>query len=76
MGDPGYLVFPREYWSGWAVKVHQGQRRGQAAFNTIHELWPEVADSLRGSVYDPFYNDSKMDAFLDEVMERLTRPKH
>ena len=70
-----YVTFPREYWTAYAVRVtDQGQREGQAAFNAVYELWPNVADSLRGTSYDPFYDDSRKDAFLDIVLERLTNP--
>lgn len=77
MSDPfvGRLVFPREYWLAYGRNVTTlGQRKGQAAFNAVHELWPDVANALRGSSYDPFYNDSKKDVFLDIVLERLTNP--
>lgn len=76
MADPlvGRLVFPREYWMAYARHKNNGQRQGQATFNAIHELWPDVANALRGSSYDPFYNDAKTDQFLDVVIERLTNP--
>ena len=70
-----FWTFPREYWLTYGRNIERGQRQGQAAFNAIHEFWPDIANSLRGSSYDPFYNDSRKDAFLNIVLERLTNPK-
>lgn len=44
-----------------------GLRKGQALFNKLDEINPELADSLRGSVVDPFYRDERIPAFLSEV---------
>lgn len=48
------------------------QRVGQSIFNACHELYPEVAEDLRASACDPFYTDSKIDAFLQQVDEKLS----
>lgn len=44
-----------------------GLRKGQVLFNKLHEINPELANSLRGSVVDPFYRDERIPAFLSEV---------
>jgi len=45
-------------------------RRGQAVFNTAYRLWPKVADDLRGTPEDCFYDDSKINDFV-AGLERL-----
>lgn len=69
-----YWTFPREYWLAFGKYRNRGQRHGQATFNAVYELWPNVANSLRGSTFDPFYDDSKVDLFLDSVLDQLTKP--
>lgn len=46
-------------------------RPGQAAFNTVFLREPEIADAIRGTSADPFYNDDNLDAFWTEVMMLL-----
>jgi hypothetical protein len=46
------------------VRHNDFWRKGQAAFNIAYEMWPEVANKARGSLFDPFNNDSKLDDFL------------
>lgn len=46
-------------------------RRGQALFNACLELYPDIANQLRGTDCDPFHNDKRIDAFLGRVQERL-----
>ena len=36
-------------------------RKGQAYFNYLYQLHPDVADEIRGTEYDPFYADHKKD---------------
>lgn len=44
-----------------------GQRQGQYAFNKLYEMNPTIASKIRGTEFDPFYNDSRISLFLDEV---------
>lgn len=46
------------------------ERRGQAYFNVLHDERPDIAQELVGGPLDPFYDDSKLDAFLAAVAER------
>lgn len=39
------------------------QRVGQKAFNDLHAIDPEIADLIRGTTDDPFYDDSRLDRF-------------
>lgn len=46
------------------------QRLGQAAFNAVYEVDPEIANQLRGTDKDCFYFDSRIDEFMKVVYER------
>ena len=39
------------------ISMHPSWRYGQAVFNTLYEINPSLADSIRGSDVDPFYAD-------------------
>lgn len=43
-------------------------RKGQAYFNALYEIYPEVADLIRGTDADPFYTDNRLAAFYDAIM--------
>lgn len=38
-------------------------RTGQCCFNVLYELYPELANQLRGTEADPYYRDTDEDAF-------------
>lgn len=42
-------------------------RPGQAAYNALHSIEPEIADLIRGSLKDPFYDDSRLPDFWAEL---------
>lgn len=50
-----------------AVKVHPEWRRGQAYFNTLVEVRPDIAEKVRGTVVDCFYQDRLIPGFLNVV---------
>ena len=43
------------------------QRIGQALFNGLYAVRPDIADAIRGSDTDPFHDDSRLPAFLAEL---------
>jgi hypothetical protein len=43
---------------------------GQAYFNTLADVRSDLADLVRGSHLDPYYNDNRIDEFLAFVAER------
>lgn len=49
------------------------QRMGQALFNALHDLSPELADLIRGTDVDPFYNDDRILAFFTFIEENNQR---
>lgn len=48
-------------------------RRGQALFNALHDMYPSLAERIRGTAADPFNNDSRecVQAFAAAVMEGM-----
>lgn len=56
------------------AEAHPEQRRGQAYFNAIHEVRPDLANAVRGSDRDPFYDDSRINAFIAYVYGYHTEP--
>ena len=55
--------------------VPREQRRGQWAFNVLHEMRPDLSDHVRGNVeLDPFHQDSKLPAFLEWVANQWDMP--
>ena len=42
-------------------------RAGQIAFNDFAEKYPELVDKITGTIYDPFYDDSKITIFYQKV---------
>lgn len=42
---------------------HRDFRAGQAAFNMLYVLRPDLADQIRGTDLDPFYQDERLPAF-------------
>lgn len=44
-------------------------RSGQLVFNALFEVAPEIANTIRGSKDDPFYNNDIIPAFMKRVIE-------
>ena len=42
-------------------------REGQAYFNVLKDMHPEIADEIRGGLFDPFYDDDTVTAFIAEL---------
>lgn len=55
------------------MKTFPHWRRGQATFNVVNELRPDIANEFRGSDIDPFHDDSKIQKFLDTCFDTLDR---
>ncbi len=47
------------------------QRKGQAMFNRLHDLRPDLANQVRGTLDDPFYNERHMGSFMLWVQEHI-----
>lgn len=49
----------------------EGQRWGQAVFNTAYAFYPDIIGPLTATPFDSFHHDARVDDFLNEVWERL-----
>ena len=48
-------------------RIKDHQRRGQATFNSVYQLRPDLADAVRTTKNDPFYRDERLRDFWQEV---------
>lgn len=55
--------------ANWHNTPHGELRLGQHMFNELYLLNTAIANQIRGSIVDPFYNDDKIPAFLERVDE-------
>ncbi len=44
--------------------LNTGNRRGQAVFNAVHQVFPNIADQLRGTEADCFHDNQAIEVFL------------
>lgn len=49
--------------------AHKVERMGQAYFNQLHEDMPEIANQIRGTEVDPFYDDVQIGNFLNALLK-------
>lgn len=47
-------------------------RLGQHAFNTLYKHNPDLANKIRGTVSDPFYNDSRLSNFMGSISAHMS----
>lgn len=62
------------YFTMWSMlHKHRELRYGQAAFNLLVEVKPNLAEEVRGTNRDPFFvkspQDERWDAFVDYIEE-------
>ena len=49
---------------------NKGWRMGQTYFNTLVDLYPEIAETYRTTRLDPFYKDERIGAFLADLYNK------
>lgn len=57
-----YLSYVQRY-----MEMAPQQRRGQAHFNVLYIGHPSIANMIRGTDVDPFYDDNRIVDFLESV---------
>lgn len=57
-----YLAYVERY-----AKIATHMRRGQVHFVVLHIGHPSIANAIRGTEVDPFYDDKRIGDFLDSV---------
>lgn len=61
----------KDYKNCWDIASKpECYRVGQWAFNFVYDTYPDIANKLRATEFDPFYRDERLTAFWAEV-ERL-----
>ena len=63
----------KEFYQHLVVYMHDHpqQRKGQAAFNVMWYMFPDIADEFRGSELDPFYHDERTLDFVEACFKKL-----
>lgn len=51
------------------VKSMDELRAGQRAFNDLARSDPQTAERIRGTEFDPFYDDTRLPAFRRRIRE-------
>jgi hypothetical protein len=64
-------LYSPDFWKSVAKRQQNGERYGQAVFNSAYGLFPDEAGSMVATDPDPFYNDSQVKAFLDELYNKI-----
>jgi hypothetical protein len=59
------------YFGVWTTARHYQWRIGQALFNNLAELRPELAEHIRGSAIDPFYASIPTDERYDGAIKYI-----
>jgi hypothetical protein len=57
-----FISGAENYW-----RLHPTQRRGQAYFNYLIRVDELTAEVIRGTAFDPFYDDEKVSSFLIRI---------
>ncbi len=57
-----WLLHAAVYW-----QKNNQQRKGQAHFNTLYDIRPDLGQEIAGTHADPFHDDRRMTLFLDTV---------
>lgn len=60
-----------DYVQAGMLARNKDWRAGQALFNAVDLICPEIANKLRGGAYDPFHNNSNIREFLALVKKEL-----
>lgn len=51
------------------LEQHPAERIGQAAFNALHAIRPDLSERIRGGEADPFHNDQRLTIFYKFLQE-------
>lgn len=46
---------------------HADLRKGQSFFNALYEMYPDIADEVRGTPVDPFHKDGRIKICLELI---------
>lgn len=72
-GAPRWLALQEQ--ANELQREHPDWRRGQALFNALHKMHPDLANQIRGTSADPFHDDSRVQEFARAVMNYPPGPE-
>lgn len=52
-----------------AIKENKTWRKGQTHFNVLYQQYPLIANKIRSTSVDPFYNDLIIPSFWSYLMD-------
>lgn len=55
--------------------MKKGLRKGQSIYNASHDMFPAFTKELNGTEFDCFYDDAKVDIFLDKLYSIIEETK-
>lgn len=61
------------YYDAWQLAIKNDWRLGQALFNHLDDVRPDLADAIRGTDNDPFYAESFTDPRYDAAIQFIER---
>jgi hypothetical protein len=64
------MMTAHEIYERMIPRIVGGERAGQAAFNVVSEINPEIANEVRGTKLDPFHNDDILPLFWEWLSQR------
>ncbi len=59
------------FWKSVSNRQNNGERYGQAVFNTAYGLFPNEVGEMVATELDPFYNDGRVKFFLHELTNKI-----
>lgn len=59
---------------GWHLRQHPTLRWGQAHFNVLHDVHPDLSARVHNTELDPFYLDERIPQFLAFVSSNWDTP--
>jgi hypothetical protein len=62
------------FWDSVQRRQRNGERFGQAVFNTAYGLYPDIVGEVAHTSWDPYYNDERVNKFLSGLAGRLAQP--
>jgi hypothetical protein len=53
------------------LRPNSEERRGQALFNALYSMNQELAEEIRNTEYDPYFDDTKILACIEYIGKKL-----
>lgn len=70
--SPEWLEFVSKVRAAWSKRaLMTTERHGQALFNALTWIRPDLAEHARGTLWDPFYRDENIFEFWVRIYDRF-----